>query len=221
MPASIRETNNPQNPNIMQLQELIHQRYIKYVLHFTQLRNLPSIVQHGLLPRKDLSARRIPHTYNDDIRLDANLDASCLSLSWPNYKMFYQCRTANPGVDWVVIAFSPETLWKFDCAFCIENAASNRVRAVPLHDRKTPAAFQSMFLDQVFYPSREKLGIPEDFPTNTQAEILVFGTIPKSFINKVFVPSEHIAQKCSTMGLSIPTQADSYAFDPRIDWKFW
>ncbi len=216
-----RVTTKPQNQRIEQIQELIRHRSVKHVLHFTQLMNLASIVQHGLLPRNALYARHISFNHNDDVRLDGALDASCLTLSWPNYKMFYRYRMANPTVPWVVVSFKPEILWEIDCAFCVENAASNRVHTVPLLDRMTATALESMFLDHECYPTRAKLGISTHFPTNPQAEILAFGTIPKSFIQGVFVPSEPIAQAFRGMDLSIQTRVSADPFSPRLDWEFW
>ena len=204
-----------------QIQELITQRAIKHVLHFTRMQNMGSIVRHGLVPRGDLSARGIPFSHNDDVRLDGALNASCLTLSWPNYKMFYRYRTANPTVPWVVVSFKPDILWQHDCAFCIENAASNRVRAVALRERKSVGALQSLFIDQEYYPTRAKLGIPAHFPTNPQAEILLFGTLPTQLIQVVLVPSEALAQQFRAIAPTVPTRVSPNAFSPRLDWEFW
>jgi len=223
-PAVIRTAKppaQPENPRTQQIRALTQRRSINHVLHFTRLSNIASIVQHGLLPRHTLSTRRLPFTHNDDIRLDGALDASCLTLSWPNHKMFYRYRTANPTVSWVVLSFKADVLWELDCAFCLENAASNRARAIPLRDRKSANALETIFLNHEFYPPRDKLRIPDNFPTNPQAEILIFGSIPKSLIQVVLVPSETIGQLVRAVDATIPTKVSPNAFSPRLDWEFW
>ena len=208
-----RVTTKPQNQRIEQIQELIRHRSVKHVLHFTQLMNLASIVQHGLLPRNALYARHISFNHNDDVRLDGALDASCLTLSWPNYKMFYRYRMANPTVPWVVVSFKPEILWEIDCAFCVENAANNRVHTVPLLDRMTATALESMLLDHECYPTRAKLGIPTHFPTNPQAEVWPLAQSP-NHSSRAFCAFRAYCTSISGNGLVDPNACVSRSFQP-------
>ncbi len=73
-------------------------------------------------------------------------------------------------------------LWEKDCAFCVSNAASNEVTAIPIQNRKGPAAFNRLFEEFAGKPIRAELGISDDCPTNPQAEVLVFGNIESSYI---------------------------------------
>ena len=54
------------------IKEILDERGIRYLLHFTQLANLPSIIQHGLKTKDELddSAK-----CNDDQRLDNHTDS--------------------------------------------------------------------------------------------------------------------------------------------------
>jgi len=216
-----RRASPPPTSRESQIQRIVAERSIAHVLHFTRLDNMPSIAQHGLLPRGVLSSHGIPFVHNDDVRLDGATSASCLTISWPNYKMFYRYRTANPNVAWVVLSLKPSVLWENDCAFCIENAASNRVRAIRMPDRKEVSALASIFDDHDFYPNRAQIGLPAHFPTNPQAEILLFGNIPLTTIQSVLAPSIDVAESVRAILSTVPIKVSSNAFGPRKDWEFW
>ena len=164
------------------MQDLITKRKIDYVWHLTRLSNLDSILQHGLIGREQLEQWDVPPEFNDEYRFDAQKNAVCCSIGHPNYKMFYRIRVNNSQEEWVVIACKPDILWEKDCAFCTENAARNNVTCIPIHLRKGQQAFERMFDEVEGIPSRADLGLPDDCPTNPQAEILVFGNIEPKYI---------------------------------------
>lgn len=205
------------------IQKIVENRGISCLLHFTRLENVPSIARHGLLPQGVLLSRGISFISNDKRRLDGQRGAVCVSISWPNYKMFYRYRNANPGAKWVVLSINPSVLWEYDCAFCIENAASNRVRSIPLADRKRVSAFEALFADHDFYPERLRLMIPARFPTNPQAEILVYGEIPVTAIQKVYINSRSDFQELQEIfkDAKVWVDVNSMFFQPRRDHKFW
>lgn len=160
------------------IQDYVAERGIKHLLHFTRESNLASILERGLLQRNELeggSAR-----FNDAYRMDRT-NAICLSISHPNYKMFFSLRRDNPEEKWVVIGISPSVLWTLPCAFCATNAASNAVTAIPINQRMGLTSFQSMFNDWG-EKTRATLGIGNHYPTNPQAEVLVLSSIPTQFI---------------------------------------
>ena len=65
-------------------------RGIEHCVHFTNVLNLPSILSYGLLSKADLEYNWIDYNYNDDLRLDDLEEAISVSITSPNYKMFYQ-----------------------------------------------------------------------------------------------------------------------------------
>ena len=84
-------------------------RNITTLVHFTRVRNLRSILKNGLLGRSTLEAwplERQPE-YNDDMRLEGFREAICLSVGFPNYRMFYKYRIT--------------TRWKICCGSCVAN----------------------------------------------------------------------------------------------------
>lgn len=131
---------------------------------------------------------------NDPLRRDGWLQASSVSISFPNYKMFYKLRQAEPAETWVVLEIVAKTLWTRPCAFCDRNAADRRVTARGLHDLGDVEAFQSMFASDAGFPSRETQGLTAADPTDPQAEVLVFDVIPPEDIFGVVFADEASAQ---------------------------
>lgn len=174
------------------MQATIEARSIDHVWHFTRLSNLDSILQNGLVSRDQLELQASAPSFNDHYRYDLQKDAICCSIGHPNYKLFYSLRTNNPEENWVVIGSEPKILWEKDCAFCVENAASNNVTCIPIEDRKGEQAFNRMFDEIEGIPSRADLALPDDCPTNPQAEILVFETIEPEHIVGAICPSKAI-----------------------------
>ena len=164
----------------MTIQKVVAERGIDLLFHFTQVQNLHSILTHGLLPKGQCAINGILPIINDSQRLDFT-DGVCLTIGFPNYKMFYTLRQNNPQTEWAVIGLEPRVLWEKDVAFCRENAAKAEVTAIPLHQRKGAAALRAMFDDYEGKP-RKILEIPESCPTHPQAEVLVFEKIEPNYI---------------------------------------
>lgn len=96
------------------MQDEVKNRGIEYLWHFTKIENLDSILRNGLIPRGVLSAQGINVNFNDHHRLDRQVNANCLSIGHPNYKMFYRLRVQDSSQLWVVLAIKPEVLWTKD-----------------------------------------------------------------------------------------------------------
>lgn len=89
--------------------------------------------------------------------------------------MFYRYRQVQ-GADYAVLILNPDVLWAYVCAFCFENAASNRVTAVSINDRLGVDRLAAMFGDHPEMP-RAALGLPPSYPTSPQAEVLAFPNV--------------------------------------------
>lgn len=155
---------------------------IPYLLHFTRVNNLPSILQHGLYPISRVNEIRATPEANDILRLDGHRDATSVSIAFPNCRMFWKYRQDNPDVSWVVLAIDPSVLWTKNCAFCRHNAADYRISRTPIEQLKMYESFVGMF-DEIhgIYSRQEQRLKPYD-PTDVQAEVLVFDTIEPHFI---------------------------------------
>jgi len=162
-------------------------REIERLVHFTQLRNLESILDHGIVSRDELNASEIIHGWaNDPLRLDGLPESVSCSISYMNRSLFrafqYRCNTY-----WAVIELDPSILWMKDCAYCATNAASNRVKQYSVDHLKSERAFDYMFEEQPYCRSRDDLEAAET--TDNQAEVLVFDRIDSSYIKKIYVES--------------------------------
>lgn len=164
------------------IQQIVEQRNITRLIHFTRVENLASIMQHGIVPIANAQQQQVTPVINDEYRWDGQRGASCLTITHPNHHMFYGLRLANPQTDWVVLMLRPEVLWTLPCAFCSTNAANGVVSSLPLAQRQTPAAFSAMFDDTENPPSRLNNRLQVFDTTDVQAEVLVFGTIAPEFI---------------------------------------
>lgn len=203
------------------MEAAVEKRKIKFVWHFTRLENLDSILLNGLVPRAILEAQSTSAIYNDAYRLDGEKAANCLSIGHPNYKMFFSLRQHNPQQEWVVLACKPSILWLKDCAFCYENAASSNVKAIPLASRKGLGAFEKLFSPADGKPCRTDLKLPDDCPTNPQAEVLVFDIIEPKYILGAVCQSSSRRDELKAKYPNFGFLYHKSLFSARMDYSHW
>jgi hypothetical protein len=192
------------------------ERQIRFLMHFTRLENLDSILAKGLVPRDQLEKE---DGCNDDVRLDRT-NAICASIEFPNYLMFYKLRQQNPGTEWVVLVINASVLWSTRVAFCQCNAASNVVTAIPLEDRMSLQAFQEMYGD-FEEKRRASLDIPVKYPTHPQAEVLLLDGVSRNAILGVIVQRDELKLQLEERypGLFVRTMPGY--FNARKDFAHW
>lgn len=164
------------------IKEFVEARKIDSLFHFTNAANLSSILENGLLGRESLLDRDIDSLVNDKYRHDHVPDAICTSISFPNYKMFYQLQLLDEKADWAVIQLDPKILWEKPCAFCYSNAASTEVSRLSLDSRLGLGGLKSMFAEVSAGVPRGELAIPQNYTTDPQAEVLVLAPIGPEYI---------------------------------------
>jgi len=203
------------------MKNAVKSREIEVVWHFTRLSNLDSILTHGLKSINELEQLELPTEVNDQYRFDGQTKAICCSIEHPNYKMFYRLRQENPEIDWVTIAIKPSILWKKDCAFCIENAASSNVASIPIELRKGVDAFNKLYEDIEDKPTRKEMRLHSSYPTNPQAELLVFDNIkPKHFMG-VVTNQKAIANALQEKHEGLKVLLHNGPFSARADYEHW
>lgn len=216
------EHNTPNRDTSMesQLKSFVEQKRIENLVHFTIARNLPSILKYGLMSRLELEKRGLETVINDLNRYDGHTNAVNLSVSFPNYKMFYRIKNEHPSELWVMILLEPSIIWEKRCAFTKKNAASKEMAQIPLEQKMTVDAFLSMFENENL---RRELDLPEHYPTDPQAEVLVFDVIEPRYIKRIVVETESDKQiLMDQFGLkdSMVSVEPAY-FRPREDWVHW
>lgn len=199
-------------------------RRIATLVHFTRLENLASILAQGILPRSTLEGQARGVIFNDEIRTDGHKNAVCLSISFPNYKMFYKYRVADQAATWAVLLVRADVLWELDCAFCWANAASSAISRLSVAVLKDPVSLAKMFADQceVSGITRAACGIPNCYPTNPQAEVLAFSGVPLSYVTAACFKDRDAKSKFFTShGARLALDVKPSYFSARSDWQAW
>lgn len=204
------------------MDKILHDRQINYLLHFTRADNLDNIFKYGLVPRSILTKNNIKSSFNDEYRYDCCEDAVCTSIEFPNYKMFYRLRCDNPGVDWAVLLLDAKIICDFECAFCSTNAGSSKMFNTPINNRKCKNEFLKLFDEIPNKPTRQTMGIKNKYPTDPQAEVLVFDIIPINYIKAVFFQNNNVLNNYkSLIPHNIKARVKCKAFNYRQDWSYW
>lgn len=213
------------------MQTSVQSRNISCLVHFTRLSNLSRILSEGLKPRSVLDEEGQPYLFCDELRIDGHTDAISLSISFPNYKMFYSARCANREDRWVVLLLSPSVLWEKDCAFFKTNAANNQCRHLDINSRKTTEAFLELFEEQtrnvirdgnsIEVSVRSEFHLPLFYPTDPQAEVLCFRNIENSFVKHIFFQYDTDRFSIKNIPEHITFNTNRKAFDARIDYLAW
>lgn len=206
----------------MTTQELIRKevenRGIKYLLHFTKVKNLKSIINYGLITRDKVIANLNEQSINDEHRFDQT-NGICASISFPNYKMFYTCRDRYKSDEWVILGIHPNVLWEKRCAFYFTNAASKIFRFNSLEEQMSYESFSLMFSEHE--KKRSELGIPKPFTTNPQAEVIFLEDIQKSYIFAFATSNAQLQKKLKDQFQNERFEIKSEFFSYRRDFAHW
>jgi hypothetical protein len=134
------------------------------------------------------------------------------------------------GGDWVVLMIRPEVMVSEPCYFYPSNAASRCFS--PCEDRSRAEDFKKMFSKKVLnnqgeIVKRKYLGLPNCFPTNLQAEVLVFSKVKVSMLMAVnffdqksfsnFLMRTNVTELPSSVSFNI----EHTLFMNRSDWRTW
>lgn len=199
------------------ISDFIQERNIISLYHFTKAENLHGILRNGLLSRRTLDKNDISYSYNDEVRLEGKLNANCVSISFPNYRMFYKYRNQSTDNEWCVIELNPRILYEKECLFCIENAASNNETMRSDEEKKGIEGLKQLYYNE---EHRRQLNLSSDFTTNPQAEVLVLDDIGTEYIEKIYFRNEPIKFPIGDyQEYSFWTW--QYLFDARSDYSYW
>ena len=203
----------------MTIKRYAAERKIQFLVHFTRIENVVSILDRGLYPRNQCAKLGINSMKNDAYRHD-HTDAICASIGFPNYKMFFALQKESPNLQWAIIGLKPDVLWLKDCSFCKANAASSSVSSIPIDDRKGVAALSAMYED---FEGKErcKLDIPMCYPTNPQAEVLIHDHVEPELLLGVAFNDKALASEFAARydGLSFIFEPSFFKW--RSDYMHW
>lgn len=203
------------------IKEQLKLRNIEHLLHFTNTKNIKSIIDFGILPVAMHSINGINSYTNDKLRSDELTDTTSFSIEFPNYKMFYKLRAENPAEDWVILFVDAKVLFKKECVFCYDNASNPRIKEIPLNNRMQGEMFKKMFDDIDGDVTRSERKLKRYFPTLPQAEILIYGAIELDYIDKfVFKDTETKDRYQHLIPNSIKCEVIPYYFYTREDHEY-
>lgn len=217
-------TRQAVNPRLQQARRrVVEERGISRLLHFTRVENLASILSWGLLPQRDAWNLAVRPLFNDYVRRDRAKYATCVSISFPNYRMFYKLRGKNLSEmsQWIVVVVSPEAMITLGCSFFERNAASKEYWHEHTEYRYGVEHLEAMFAEEVDGRSREHLELEPNLTTDPEAEVLVWGAIPRSFIMEVLVHDEWAFGELSKLNLRCKIAVCPDVFGPRHDYWAW
>ena len=196
--------------------KILRDRKIKYLVHFTPMLNLKSIIENGFVSRRILDTFDVDYQHSDSLRLDGKLDFISTSISFPNYKMFYLKRKENERISWAVLSIDSSILIdKIDTEFYRTNCASSNTSKC----RYNPCSNEAL-LDMFYYSNREP-NLPINYTTDPQAEAMIKYSIDKSFIKCIDTQGKNDVVRSLAKNANIDYNPESDLFGPRLDYKRW
>ena len=214
--------------------EIVKTKNINSLVHFTRQENLPSILMHGLVPVKLQQELKIKSLHNDDQRIDEQLDATSLSIEFPNYSLFYKFRYSQyPNSKWVILIVDKEILFSptHIVFFCHTNAASVLPHTPNKSELCKAKSFEDLYSDSAFTKEgkeiyRSNLHISYNLPTNPQAEVLISSIIEPQYINRIYFENVNQKDEClNSKGFEKLSEYEHLInpefFRPRSDFKHW
>jgi len=188
-PKTAKDTVKPEKKLPKEQQEIkdyIKNRGIDKLIHFTQYKNIESILKYGLKTRSDLDELNIEYYFNDRMRLDKRENSISLSITYPNPQMLWKY---SQNEHCIILILDPSILWEYDCAFCYTNAAKTDIAKAPLEILTSIDALKLMFKGGDI---NRKLGsLRKNQPTDIQAEVLVLNNIPINKIKEIYLSPDN------------------------------
>ena len=219
------------------IRQIVEVKEIKTLVHFSNVKNITSILHSGIMPRADLDAQSIEYSCFDSSRWDGQLDRSCFSIDFPNYYMLgkkhnqsYQVLEFDKDARWdkdmfCVFGVDSSLLWERDCIFCKSNAATTGMVDESKKYINDGAALKALFDDPIEHKGiayyRSEL-LPSKYPTQSQAEVLIKGMIPVLHIKWIAFETKGFLER-SLQDIELPSHIEAKVspdfFQGRIDSK--
>lgn len=178
-----------------EIRDLVIEKGISRLCHFTQSRNLAHIFGDGLgiCSAYELKKEKLPYNETDEARYDLHPELICCSIEFPNVFYFATSRKrVQLFEDWAILLIDPKYIYHKDTLYCPCNAAKGK----GAHLCSGVDGFESLY---ALHPNGSKFPRSakrmEAAPTDVQAEVLVEGPIALEDIIGVVFKDEEQAQR--------------------------
>jgi len=132
--------------NHLTILNYLKSRNVKYLVHFTSVDNLESILRYGIVPRGYFNNDELK--VSDANRYDNHLELSSFSLSFPNYKMLNSKRWLKSAI--LLIDIDALNSKDVDAVFFSPiNAASGEIRRQGITNFCNLSDARNMFADEL------------------------------------------------------------------------
>lgn len=171
----------------------LKKRNITTLIHVTDRDNIKSIMTHGLLPNCELERRGIEYFRPDKNRYDGYPNHLSLSISSRNNFLIEKYKEEKRIIEpqTIQVDSSVLVLYKDNRLYCDRNASASSCRKGSTIDDLEACFANSLeyaTTNNDFSYNRKELGLPENIPTDPQAEILFGGHIDKEFLWTSSIP---------------------------------
>lgn len=179
-----------ENKKRILLENIIVERGITRLIHFTPKENLPSIQKNGIMSVKTMKDKGISYVHNDNYRFDKTTDGISLSIQNPNQFILMKFKKQYNNRDYVCLILDPALLYEITDEsgthlaprkYCNYNAAA-------LCTEEDDENIEIMFKDNITAGSWMNTRIynrcskDDNATTTDQAEILFRSTIDPKYI---------------------------------------
>ena len=197
---TFKEMKIYRSPEGKMIKEVIESNKVKYLVHFTRIENLSSILENGILSIKELNIRGLEYFNNDFGRYDGRRDCSCFSVEFPNDSLLKAFRKNQNDGKWVILLVDVDVLIfkKSKKYFCMHNAASKGISSQIKYGQLCSAEdFEKMFSAHIEYSKRDgnysldRVVDKSYLATSNQAEILIEGIIEREYIRGIITATKN------------------------------
>ena len=166
----------------IEIKNFLEKRRIKYLVHFTNSKNIDSIRQHGILSVQELNRRGIYFYNNDENRYDRMLDYISLSVTQYNKYVLDKFKE-NGTLDEVSLIYIDAAILYKEIStprlYCDRNAAKGSCQK-----GSSISDLENMFSNNKEYDRYEHYR-DDNEPTDTQAEILFNKKVDVKYIKRI------------------------------------
>jgi hypothetical protein len=161
---------------------VLERRGIEDLVHFTRMRNIPSILKNGIRPQVNpKTGKRYELDVLDVDRFDGRLHHVSLTITMPNKPLFYRHRCNSEGL-WAVVVIDPLILTEVPALFFPYNAATKTYRGINIDD---PMWCSADALERMFVSENGRSKSNPQYVWKDQAEIQVLGPVQPQWIRVV------------------------------------